>query len=773
MLRFYYNPSFKYTNRQLIDISTEDIFRDIEYINIDSPDTINGHIIYELNAGENIPTYVVDLENDRRYFVTGITQLRTGKFQISLLRDIMSESKIWAYEEAYIEAGLATDYNKYKRWDLPFTNTKIKQERLDINGKSSFFVFYVNEQEISNAGAISEKDFIISQVSVPGYTNYDYSVNNLNQIPYYELVGAGARTKYNHKVSAKIYMYNNASGLANYTLSYDELTNTTSLNRQLGVGHPDQVFNNGIRIYTNGNNVNNNVNNCKADMSSVLLNFSKNNFDSNITEAQINALSDYVDKIIYNQTDNKFYSIRLNQTTGQNSIRYSGSQTGTLLTSIRNINWSTSGGIGSTAIANFTTKDNYIFDNSTYTEYTYTLEELGTATSFSFNFKANVAKLPKSAVRCINIVSSGTVLDSDLARMLMAAQTNGTLGIANEKISDTANVGRILDIQYLPFSVATAVNENIKINGASQVAQFLDVDNFEYNVDLPDLTDINKETDTIKIVSPSRASQFLFRPYNNNGNMLFNCKITIKPYTSTIYVRPSTQGLLISDWDDKDCLIIQEDFSLTNVTSSWTEYVYNNRNYQNAFNRQMQGREVERQWEKKIEQAQAKSDEWTARNISAQKAQTYTGNIPIISGVAGAIGTAWKDSAYMEAAAMDRQYNQAMYEESVSLARDQFSYQLDNLQSQPLIPSSVTTIDAKFLDGVYLEYYSTNSSELEAISYYYRYNGNRIEAYGTFNQYYGWFVRGKIIKSQFYTQPEIDEVNRRLQTGIFTEVQYD
>ena len=255
--------------------------------------------------------------------------------------------------------------------------------------------------------------------------------------------------------------------------------------------------------------------------------------------------------------------------------------------------------------------------------------------------------------------------------------------------------------------------------------------------------------------------------------MLFNCKITIKPYTSTIYVRPSTQGLLISDWDDKDCLIIQEDFSLTNVTSSWTEYVYNNRNYQNAFNRQMQGREVERQWEKKVEQAQAKSDEWTSRNISAQKAQTYTGNIPIISGVAGAIGTAWKDSAYMEAAAMDRQYNQAMYEESVSLARDQFSYQLDNLQSQPLIPSSVTTIDAKFLDGVYLEYYSTNSSELEAISYYYRYNGNRIEAYGTFSKYYGWFVRGKIIKSQFYTQPEIDEVNRRLATGIFTEVNYD
>ena len=99
--------------------------------------------------------------------------------------------------------------------------------------------------------------------------------------------------------------------------------------------------------------------------------------------------------------------------------------------------------------------------------------------------------------------------------------------------------------------------------------------------------------------------------------------------------------------------------------------------------------------------------------------------------------------------------------------------QLENIKSQPQIPSKITTIDVKFLDGVYLEYYSTNSAELNSIKSFYKYNGNRVDAYGTFAQYWGWFVRGKIIISENYTQAEIDELNRRLNMGIFTEVYYN
>ena len=60
MLKFYYNPFYKYTNRTILDISSDTHYKDIDYENIDTPDTINGHIIYTLDPGERIPTYVVE-----------------------------------------------------------------------------------------------------------------------------------------------------------------------------------------------------------------------------------------------------------------------------------------------------------------------------------------------------------------------------------------------------------------------------------------------------------------------------------------------------------------------------------------------------------------------------------------------------------------------------------------------------------------------------------------------------------------------------------------
>lgn len=758
MLRFYYNPKYKYTNRTIIDVSQDTNYKDKNYSNIDSPDTINGHIIYTLDSNETIPTYVVE-DNTRRWFVSGITQLRTGKFQISLLRDIISENpKNWKSEQAYISAGTATDYNKYKRWNLPFTNTKVGEQRLNINGKSSFFVFYVNEQDIKD-NIITESDLKVAQSTVPGSSGViDYEVSNLNEIPGFEYVNAGPVDHWVSKGNAKLNMKKDGYW-ASINARYNDGTNALNV-----LSSSISELNN-LVIFADYDGFKDNTNNSRYDFFEAMRVFLANKEASLSTSIirtnTITQLSAYVGKTIKNTTDGKLYRINVTQSQVVYADLLGVEDTSSFIGSIRNINYPDYLNFAS----NFTSNSNYFTFQSERTTYTYTLEELGFATSFDFNFKANVNKLPHSAVRCVNIVSSGTVNDLAITQCLMLAQRNG--------INEDNTTGRILDIQYLPFSVANTTNESFKINDISLTAQFLDEEDYVYITDLPDLTNINKETDTIKIVSPSRANQLLFRPYDNDGNMLFHTKITLKPYTSTIYVRPSTRGLLLQDWDDKDCLIIQEDFSLTNVSSAWTEYIYQNRTYLNAFERQMQGREFERGWERRIEQAQAKSDEWNARNISSQKARTYTGNLPIVSGVAGAIGTAWQDENYMRAAQLDREYNEALYQEGLSISRDLFEYQLENIKAQPGIPSKVTTLDCKTLDGVYLEFYSTNDTELQAISGFYKYNGNRIDSYGTFEDYWGWFVRGKLIISNNYTQPEVDELNRRLSMGIFTEVSYD
>lgn len=821
MVTLYYNPDFKYTNRKIIKISEADDAKStkINVVHLDTPDTINGHIVYNLGALPSLPTYLVDNDTDRRFFVTGYTQLSGVKYQLSLLRDVISENpSLWQQETAYISAGLATDYNKYKRWDLPYTNTKVKEDRLNINGKSSFFVYYVNTQSLNESGVLSEKDLKISYTSIPGITGYDYRVENIAEldnsqlinytgndvgaintikdvnvsfnwvgdIPYTKLPLSGRYYEVPYS-TGKWYKYKmtyNLEESAENSFSYSALDSegkepsyyVDADNALTGnVLHVPMLLSN-LMVYNFQNRVGffNNYGNSKYDMRDQLKAVMTSYFSSFNPQNQdaVSSVDKYVGKIIYNAADGKVYTVDKSTSDYQLGGNLNKNYYTAFVNTIKNISFPYYFIEDGNSTINYGANDikgygNFISYTANQSIIRYTLRELGVATSFNFNFKANTRKLPRSSVRCVNIVSDDTengISDSDITQTLMLAQTN--------PINPATDTGRILDVQFLPFSMATATNENFKINDTPIKAMFLDADDLEFYTNMADLTAINKECDTIKIVSPSRASQYLFRPYNNDGIMEFRTKITLRPYNTIIYVRPSTKGLLMYDYDDKDCLIISEDFSLTAVTSEWTNYIYNNRNYNDVFERQIQGREFERTWERKIEEAQKKSDEWTSRNISAQKASTYTGNLPIISSVAGAIGTAFQDQTYMQMAQIDRQYNEALYQEGIQLSRDLFEMQLENVQSQPIVPSKISTLDAKLLPGVYLEYYSSNPSELQAINDFYKFNGNRVDAYGTFSQYLGWFVRGKIIISQFYTQPELDELNRRLGMGIFTGVEY-
>lgn len=791
MLKFYYNPFYKYTNRTILDVSSDENYKDIDYENIDTPDTINGHIIYTLDPGENIPTYIVE-NNTRKWYVTGITQLRTGKYQISLLRDIISENtNLWKNESAYIEAGTATDYCKYKKWGLPFTNTKIKEERLDINGKSSFFVFYTNQVDTSqlDSGNIIEDDLNLKYEVSPISNTAQHTFESLEDIPGYEYIGVGSFSYLGDNPTGEVAICNDSHTIitsggnkyrpgTRFTKEYDasgNATNNVTYNVQMF-----PVLENGIS-YTTFNaietdayalrfNYNDSLKNSVINIlndsitrqnASILQNGLSGVTYSNVNKNLIKSLDSIINQTIRIQTSPTTYNYyKINRTLNNtNSINY-GVPLNTnisqqMLTSVGNLIDDNKKVNARSLGAPF-----FFFRNTSYTK-RYELIYLGEGTDFDFNLKANVQKLPKSNVRCVNIVSDNMISDDYIMKSLMIAQTN--------QLAQDDNIGRIIDIQYLPFSVATSSNTSIKFGDYNATAEFLTDDDFYYETNLRDITDINKETDSITIVSPSRKSQFKFSPYYNDGIMEFSTRITIKPMQSVIYVRPSTKGLLMQDWDDKDCLIIQEDFSLTSINSAWTNYVNTNRNYQNAFNLQVQTKEYERGWERKIEQAQAKSDIWTAANISAQRAKTFSGNIPILSDITGAIHGATKpDMDYMQAAQLDRAYNEAMHQKSLEISRTTFEYQLDNVKSQPLIPNTITAIDVKLLDGIYLEFYSTNATELESISNYYVNNGNRIDNYGTFAKYWGNFVRGKIIRSINYTQPEVDELNLRLQSGIYT-----
>lgn len=763
MLKFYYNPAYKYTNRTIIDLTNDSNFREIDYENIDSPDTINGHIIYTLTTGESIPTYIHDSTTSFRWFVSGITQLRTGKYQISLLRDVISESNNWKTEQAYIEAGTATDFCKYKKWGLPFTNTKIGEQRLEINGKSSFFVFYVNEQEIdSHTHTLLETDLEINATSVPGFQTLDYTLNSLNEIPNYSYVGQTVRyidpNTYSAYVIVSSTTSNNQQINIHYSPSYGyQGDNLRPFKSDTTLDVAADIYS---LIYTSGGTNYIAGTKLKGCIETFTDNYYSNfSLTNKVPKTNVDALiQNYKDKLIAVSDGNggyNYYTIRASQKVTNKKKLLLNADTQAINTAME----ATPNAFACTNRGNY----HYQFGYDEV-ETTFTLEQIKGGIPFDFNFSAGARKLPKSSVRCVNIVSDANHSDLDIGQALMLCMANP---------DNTDQLGRIIDIQYLPFQIADdltdAGNTDFELGTNSYLtAAYVDNDDILITKTLSSLTNINKETDSVVIVSPSRKSQFMFSPYNNDGKMVFDFKATLRPNQSVMYIRPSTQGLLMYDWNDKECLIIQEDFSLTKMDSAWTEYVYNNRNYQNAFNLQMNTKEFERSWERRIEKVQAQSDTWKAREITAERVRLSSGNIPILSNVYAAAFSGFEDKQYMQAAQLDRQYNEAMYQKGLEVARTNFEYQIDNVKSQPLIPNTITAIDVKLLDGIYLEFYSTNETEKNGIELFYLHNGNRIDNYGTFQQYYGPFIRGKIIRSNSYTQPEIDEINRRLEMGIYT-----
>lgn len=795
MLRFYYDKSFIYSNRRLINLNDNALrYTDIDYATIDTKDSVNGHIIYVLEEEEPIPTYVLDLETGKRWFVSGISQLRPNKYQISLLRDVASEKDDWKYDEAFIECGTATDFNKYKTWGLPFTNTKISEERLNFSGKSSFFVFYVNEAELGTDSNITEKDLRIKGSLIPDANGYDFAVDNIQTTLPFKLQEAGGfcvETDYLTADFVSVTNHDRYGGNNDYYCSLIERKHIYSYPRKSLESYNLNTLEQDIHCLSNGmivnatddllgyarnkygtdkaylvstRNISYPPNNLKDffeyykvpflrtlltdDMYNKYMELSK--YQEMVDEFNNKYILDKVTKKVYYVSISKGYNLTFKKDLGRNHIElqerflnYKGTQIFT-----RDLN---------------RCSGDFLHLEGTFNFGSVSVVEVSDSFNFDFTFQSNRRKLIKSNVRCINIVPDDKNTFETIGQCLSIAQANPNMG------EETKTTGKIIDIQYLPFSVAKDKVGGISINNENLIASYVENDDLYFQLNLPDLTDINKETDTIRIVSPSRATQYQFSPYNNDGNMEFSISVTLRPVTSTIYVRPSTKGLLMYDYNDKEGLIINEDFSITQFSSAWTTYVQNNINYQNIFDREIKSKEVARSWQIKYENLSKKNERWQARLISSNKAKVFAPNDELYQSVFGSLGLAFKDKFYMDMAQLDRDYNLAMYTESVSLAKDMFSYQLDNIQSQPLTPSKVSSLDCKTLDGIYLEYYSTNDTEKIAIENYYKYNGNRIDCYGKFINYYGDFIKGKIIKSSSYNQPELFELNRRLELGIYTK----
>ena len=216
--------------------------------------------------------------------------------------------------------------------------------------------------------------------------------------------------------------------------------------------------------------------------------------------------------------------------------------------------------------------------------------------------------------------------------------------------------------------------------------------------------------DMYRLCSPNYNGQFEFDLTMNDGVDYFNVDYTYLPYTPYIHINPNFKGLFGKDFDDARGLIIQGDFSICYLSDAWVNYVNNNKNYLNIFNREVDNMKLTQQINR-IQQI-----------VGGLTGAAGAGaNVGILSGspIAGIIGGA----ASLAGAAIDVGLTETLNTEALNYKTDMFEFQKQNIQAMPSSIAKTTAYTNNNKIFPILEYYTCTETEKEAVANKIAWNG--------------------------------------------------
>lgn len=278
------------------------------------------------------------------------------------------------------------------------------------------------------------------------------------------------------------------------------------------------------------------------------------------------------------------------------------------------------------------------------------------------------------------------------------------------------------------------------------------------------------ECDTWRLCSPNYNGAFEFNLAKNRGVTSFSIDISLKPYNPYIHINPVFGGLYGSDYNDARGLICGGDFSLPIIGDAFVQYELNNKNYQIAFDRQIQNLEFTQSQERILGIAGAISG--TAQGVaSGATLGAMTGN-PVVAG-AGVIGGGIASGI---GGIADYAMLGARQAETKSYAIDNFKYRLGNIKALPYSLNKVNPLTYNNKIFPFIEYYTCTAEEITAFINKITYSGMTLNVIGTiatFKTNYGGsdknFYRGEIIRlDNFNTSSEIAyEIYQEIEKGVY------
>lgn len=716
----------------------------------------------DINWNGTAPDYILVVDDmgeiNSRWYVIESVRLRNGQYRLSLYRDLVADY----YEEIlnapiFVEKGPLSASNPllFNQEDMTFN--QIRQEPTKIADKSNipWIVGYIPRNATFEGSIVAdmnigdEADFEVEDIGTWEYFKYQTS-------SYFD---AHAFTSYRYSTTKEPGTYdykitNKNIALQIYSTSKTVTTESWLSNPSGGPAHNDyngnETFEGTYYYKTSNPNMDNLMNAVRTNTNyqSYLDGFISSNFRI-INNTQSQEIIDLDNKTIYDTTAKQKYKIQVHfaQAEKELSLQNEQAMLSFLVQNIpapsgggRNENTFTAGIFGYEIFITLEQIQTKAFVNVSSPEVRYHLE----------NEPYDMFCIPYGNIEIITN-KEGSITQSFPA-------SNPGLAIASQ-IGVAVGADKVYDVQLLPYCpVPTLINDDgelevyktkydiiYAVEGKAISAVIWCRDSrFTTTIpfSIPDETDpvikkLYSQTRLYRLVSPNYGSIFEFNPYKNDGVKFFRVDATYKPFNPYIKIAPVFGGLYGAGGQyDGRGLILNGDFSITQLNSAWANYELQNKNYQAMFDRQIQNLEIQNKYQRLNDIVGGITGTFQG-GVSGAMTGGMLGSVggPYGMAIGAAIGGTAGTVASAAGGIADYYINEALRKEVIDMTKDQFGYQLGNIQALPysLSKTSALTITNPVIP--LLETYKSTEEEEQAFIAKIRYNGMTVMAVGSLSDY--------------------------------------
>ena len=396
-----------------------------------------------------------------------------------------------------------------------------------------------------------------------------------------------------------------------------------------------------------------------------------------------------------------------------------------------------------------------------------------------FNFEAKKNIMLAFANNISKTIGSGNIFDIQILPYCPLRTENNSLLFRPEVYGEHIGENKVTGGGISHAYIIKKKGENPNSSNSKGVFYWCDINKFTFDIDcslpLP-LTaldmKVKNETEMYRLCSPNFQGQFEFNPMKNGGITKFNVDCMYQPFNSYIHLNPdfgsnleNFKSLYGDDFNDARGLICGGDFSLPQETNAWANYVQNNKNYQNIFDRQIQNME----FNNRISMI---SQSVSAVTGAAQSAGTGAFIGSGIGAKGGPIGAAIGAGVSAVGGIADTILLASQQKETLDYTKDQFGYQLGNIKAMPNSVSKTNPFTNNNKIFPVLEKYTCTEPEKQALKDKITYNGMTIGRIGKIKDWllsdYS-YIKGKLIMLDSSIEEDyhtVVEIAQELDKGI-------